>query len=277
MFVQSYEEFEKKRELSEVWFFYWSFETKTAIFNFDNPAEKFFAKHGNCSFKVLKNLKKKELPKVWFFDWPYETKTATFNFDIPAEIFSAEHGNCSFEVLKNLKKKENFQRFDFLKDLMRRKLHFSILISLSKPFSSSTVNVRSKFWRIWKKRFFKCLIFLINLMRRRLQFSILIPLPKTFSPSTVNVRSKFRRVWKKRDFSEVWFFDWSFETKTAIFNFDTPAKNFLAKHSKCSFKVPKSLKKKRLFRSLVFWLILWHEDFNFQFWYPWRNVVRQAR
>ena len=67
MFVQSSEEFDKKRELSKVWFFDWSYKTKTAILNFDVPAENFFAKHGKCSFKVPKNLQKKsELSKVVF-------------------------------------------------------------------------------------------------------------------------------------------------------------------------------------------------------------------
>ena len=151
--------------------------------------------------------KKRELSEVWFFDWSFETKTAIFNFDIPAEKFSAEHGNCSFEVLKNLKKKENFQKFDFLFDLMRRRLQLSILISLPKPFLPSTVILRSKFWRIGKKR----------------------------------------------ELSEVWFFDWSFETKTAIFNFDIPAEKLLAKHGECSFKILKSLKKIRTFRSCFFY------------------------
>ena len=86
------------------------------------------------------------------------------------------------------------------------------------------------------------------LWRHEVQFSILISLPKTFSPSTIIVPSKFWRVWKKRELSEVWFFDWSFETKTAIFIFDIPAQNSFAKHNKCSFKVPKSLKENRTFK-----------------------------
>ena len=97
-----------------------------------------------------------------------------------------------------------------------------------------------------KEENFQKFEFLIDLLRRWLQLSILISLPKTFSPSTVIVRSKFWRNWKKREVSKSWFFDWSFETKTAIFNFDIPADNFLAKHSKCSFKFPKSLKKTEL-------------------------------
>ena len=68
MFVKSSEEFEKKRELPEVWFFEGSLETKTAIFNFDIPAEKFFAKHGECSFTNLKSLKKNQkFQKLFFF------------------------------------------------------------------------------------------------------------------------------------------------------------------------------------------------------------------
>ena len=113
--------------------------------------------------------------------------------------------------------------------------------------------------------------------KQKVQFSILIALPKTFSPSTVNVRSKFWRIWKKRDFSKVWFFVWSYETKTATFNFDIPAETFFAKHGNSSFKILKNWEKKRTFRSLVFWLIFWDEDCNFQFWYPCRKKFGQAR
>ena len=35
--------------------------------------------------------------------------------------------------------------------------------------------------------------------------------------------------------------------------------------------------KKRIFKKLIFWLILWHEDCKFQFWFPLRNVFCQAR
>ena len=131
--------------------------------------------------------------------------TATFNFDIPAENFFAKHSNCSFKILKKLKKKEKFQKFDSL----------------------------------------------IDLLRRRPEFSILISLPKTFSPSTLIVCWKFWGSWKKRELSKIWHFDWSFETKTAIFNFDIPAENFLAKHSKCSLKILRKLKKKENFQKKI--------------------------
>ena len=88
----------------------------------------------NVRSKFRRIWTKKRTFRSLVFYWPFETKTAIFNFDNPVENFSCEHGNCSFEVLKNLKKKENFQKFDFLIDLMRRKLHFSILISLSENF-----------------------------------------------------------------------------------------------------------------------------------------------
>ena len=94
--------------------------------------------------------------------------------------------------------------------------------------------------------------------------------------STVNVRSKFWRLWKKRDFSKVWFFVWSYETKTAFFKFDIPAEKFFAKHGKCSFKVLKNWKKKRTSRSLNFWLNFWDEDCSFQIWYPCWKLFRQA-
>ena len=99
-----------------------------------------------------------------------------------------------------------------------------------------------------KKENFQKFDFLIHLLSRRLQFSILISLPKSFLPSTVIVRSKFWRIWEKRELSKIWFFDWSYETKTAFFNFDIPAEKILAKHSKCSFKVTKILKKKQNFQ-----------------------------
>ena len=119
--------------------------------------------------------------------------------------------------------------------------------------------------------------FFIDIMRRKLQFSILISLPKTFSSSTVNVHSKFWRLWKKRELSKVWFFDWSYETKTAIFNFDIPAEKFFAEHGNCSFKFLKNLKKERTFRSLIFRLTLWDGNCIFHFWYPGQKLFRQAQ
>ena len=95
----------KKEYFQKFDFFDWSYETKTATFNFHIPAENFFAKHGICSFKILKKLRKREFSKIWFFVWSYETKTAIFIFDIRAEKVFATHGKCSFKVLKNLKKK----------------------------------------------------------------------------------------------------------------------------------------------------------------------------
>ena len=151
--------------------------------------------------------------------------------------------------------------------LYRHRVQFSILIALPKNFPPSTVNVRSKFWRFWKKKIFQKFDVLIDLMRRRLQFSILISLPKSFSPSTVIVRSKFWRIWKKRELSKVWFFDRSSATKTAsaLFNFDVPAENFLAKHNKCSFKVPKSLKKRENFQKFDFSIDLSRRRLHFSF------------
>ena len=106
----------------------------------------------NVRSKLWRFWKKRDFSKVWYFVWSSETKTASFNFDVSADNFSAKHGKCSYRVLKILKKKEIFQKFDFLFDLTRRRLQFSILISLPKSFLPSTGNVRSKFWRIWKER-----------------------------------------------------------------------------------------------------------------------------
>ena len=218
MFVQSSEEFEQKREPSEVWFFIDLLRRRLQFSILVSLPKTFSPSTVNVRSKLRRVWKKRELSEVWFFYWSFETKTAIFNFDNPAEKFFAKHGKCSFKVLKNLIKKV-FQKFDFLIDLMKRKLQLSILISL----------------------------------------------PKTFPPSTVIVRSKFWRSWKKRQLSKVWFFDRSFETKTAIFNFDIPAQNFFAKHGKCSFKVPKNLNKKENLQKFGFLLTFWDEDCNFQF------------
>ena len=184
-----------------------------------------------------------------------------------------------FQVRKK-RKLTTFQKFFFIRNMIhwRLRVQFAFLIPLPKTFSPSTVNVRSECWKFFKKReIFQKFDFLFDLTRRRLQFSILISLPKTFLPSTVIVRSKFWRSWQKREFSKNWFFDWYFETKTAIFNFDIPAENFFAKHDECSFKNLKKLKKKRLFKKLTFWFTFWDEDCNFQFWYPCPKLFRLAR
>ena len=97
--------------------------------------------------KTYKTFKKRFLSSKWVS----EDLEYIFNFDIPAKKFLAKHGEYSFKNLKKLKKKENFQKIDFLIDLLRQRLQFSILISLPKSFSPSTVNVRSKIWRVWKK------------------------------------------------------------------------------------------------------------------------------
>ena len=152
--------------------------------------------------------------------------------------------------------------------LWRNRGQFSILIFLLKIFSPSTVNFRSEVWKFLKKEreIFQKFDFLFDLTRRRLQFSILISLPKSFSPSTGNVRSKFWRLWKEREVSKVLIFDWSFDTKTAKFNFDFLAKTFFAKHGKCSFKNLQNLKKKSEFSNVVFSLkvFLWTRRMQFQ-------------
>ena len=104
------------------------------------------------------------------------------------------------------------------------------------------------------QNFLKFVVFILKMIlwRHRVQNSILIYLSRSFSPSTVNVRSKFWRIWKKREVSKVLFFDWSYETKAAIFNFDIPAEKFFAKYGKCSFKNLKNLKKNRIFKSCFF-------------------------
>ena len=200
MFVKSSENFEKK-EIFQKFDFLFDLMRRRLQFSILISLPKSFSPGTvNVCSKFWRIWKKSELSEVWFSDWSFETKTALFNFDIPAEKFFAKHGKCSFKILKDLKKKEIFQKFCFL----------------------------------------------IDLLRRRLQFSFLISLPKNFPPSTVIVRSKFWRIWKKRDFPEVWFFDWFFETKTAIFIFDIPAEKFSAENGNCSFEVLKNLKKREL-------------------------------
>ena len=104
-------------------------------------------------FQLRNKWKLTKLSKNYFYPQHDFLKIlgTSFIFDIPAHNFSAKHGKFPFKFLKNLVNKENLQKFDFLIDLMRRKLHFSILISLPKTFSPSTINVRSKFRRVWKK------------------------------------------------------------------------------------------------------------------------------
>ena len=146
---------------------------------------------------------------------------------------------------------KTYKNLNFWIDLMGRRLQLSILITLPKTFSASTVIVRSKFWRSWKKENFQKLDFLIDLLRRRLQLSILISLPKSFSPSTVFVRSKFWRICKKRTFKRL-FFHWFSETKTAIFNFDIPAEIFLANTVNLRSKVRRVWKKQN-FQKVFFY------------------------
>ena len=177
------------------------------------------------------------------------------HFDNPEENSVATNPNflCSMsEINENL---QNFQKYIFMPNMIlwRHKVQFSFLISLHKIFSPSTVNFRSKLWRFWKKiEIFQKFDFLFDLMRRRVQFSILIYLPKSFSPSTGNVRSKFWRTRNEREVSKVLIFDWSYDTKTANFNFDFPAETFFAKHGKCSFKNLQNLKKNQNFHILFF-------------------------
>ena len=208
---------------------------------------------GNMRSKFWRNRKKRKLSKVLIFDWSCDTKTAIFNFDIPAEKFFTKHGKCSFKFLKNLKKKQNFQKFDFLIDLMRRKVHFSILVSLPKTFSPSTVNVRSKFRRVWKKReLSEVWIFYWSFETKTAIFNFDNPAEKFFAKHGKCLFKVLKKLIKKI-FQKFHFFDWPYETKTATFNFDIPAESLSAEHGNCSFEVLKILKKKWTFKSLIFW------------------------
>ena len=53
-------------------------------------------------------------------------------------------------IKKNL---QNFQKIIYILKMIlwRHRVHFSILLFLPEKFSPRTVNVRSKFWRVWKK------------------------------------------------------------------------------------------------------------------------------
>ena len=266
-------------------------------------SENSLAKHSNCSFKVLKSLKKNRTFKKSVFNSKFSFGHVECSFKKQVEIFpprfkksfSSSYVSCNTNISKIihidmriafltnrvklccLKSKTtmfqfrkkwnllNFQKFIFnLKMILwRHRVQFSILIPLPKSFSPSTVIVRSKFRRIWKKRELSEVWFFIDLLRRRLQFSILITLPKSFSPSTGNMRSKFWRNWKKRKLSKVLIFDWSCDTKTAIFNFDIPAENFFAEHGKCSFEVLKILKKKENFQKFDFLIDLMRRKLHF--------------
>ena len=206
MFVQSSEDFEKKEIFQKFDFLFDLMRRRLQLSILISLPKPFLPSTVILRSKFWRIGKNRELSEVWFFDWSFETKTAILNFDIPAEKFSAKHGKCSFKFLKKLKKSELSEVW-FFEWFLRRRLQFSILISLPKSFPPSTVIVRSKFWRIWKKKEnFQKFDVLIDLMRRKLHFSILISLPETFSPSTVKFRSKFRRVWKKQNFQKKTFF-----------------------------------------------------------------------
>ena len=232
------------------WLIFWD---EDCNFQFWYPCRKLF-RQARWMFvqKPEEFEKKSELSEIWFFDWSFETKTAIFNFDIPAEMFFAKHGKCSFKVLKNLKKR-NFQKFGFLIDLLRRRLQFSILISLPNFFSPTRWMFVQKPEEFEKKQYFQKFCFLIDILRRRLQFSILISLPKCFSPSTVNVRSNFWRIWKKKRTLRsliFWFIIWD---EDCNFQFWHPCRIFFAKHGDCLLKNLKKLKKNQNFQKLFFY------------------------
>ena len=104
-------------------------------------------------------------------------------FDKPGEnsVASSPKQLCS-----NSEKNENllnFQKFFFnLKMILwRHRVQFSILIPLPRTFSPSTVIVRSKFWRFWKKkRFFKSLIFCLILWDEDCNFQFWYPCRNLF-------------------------------------------------------------------------------------------------
>ena len=75
-----------------------------------------------------------------FFDNPGENSVATN----PKILCSKSEINKNFQ---------NFPKVIFILKtiLWRHKVQFSILISLPENLSTSTVNVRSKIWRVWKK------------------------------------------------------------------------------------------------------------------------------
>ena len=76
-----------------------------------------------------------------------------------------------------------FQKNFFIRNMIlwRHKVQLSILISLPKTFPSSTVNVRSEFWKFFKKkRFFKCFIFCLILRDEDCKFHFWYPCRKVF-------------------------------------------------------------------------------------------------
>ena len=111
--------------------------------------------------------------------------------------------------------------------LWRHWVQISILIPVPKTFSPSTVNVRSKFWRFWKKReIFQKFDCLFDLMRRKLHFSILLSLSENFlakhgkSSFKVLKSLKKNRTFKKSVFNSKFSFghvECSFKKQVKIF------------------------------------------------------------
>ena len=103
MFVPSSEEIEKKRELSKVWFFDWSYETKTAFFNFDIPAENFSLSTVNVRSKFSRIWKRNRNFENVFFtkNVPLDTQNAVLR-NI-SNIFSHGSKKVSLQVMSLLK------------------------------------------------------------------------------------------------------------------------------------------------------------------------------
>ena len=229
-------------------------------------------KSKNFMFRVRNKWELAKVSKNYFYPQidTLKTKSTIFDFDTPAQKFFAKHGKCSFKVLKNLTNKENFQKFDFLIDIMRRKLHFSILISLPKTFSPSTVNVRSKFRIVWNKnRTFKKKFLKMFFWTRRLQFW------ETGRSFSATVQKKF--LLKLCHFYYHHLEDNSYIHLECLF--ENPCENSVATNPKnlCS----KSEKNENLLnfqkKNLSSKWYSEDKEYNFQFWYPCPKIFRQAR
>ena len=214
-------------------------------------------------FQVRNKWKLAKLSKIYFnlqIDTP-KTKSTIFNFDTPAQKFFAKHGKCSFKVLKNLINKENFQNFDFLIDLVRRKLHFSILISLPKTFSPSTVNVRSKFRIVWKKTELpKKILLKMFLWTRRMQFW------ETGRRFSATVQKKF--LLKLCHFYYQHLEENSYRHLECLF--DNPGENSVATNPKILYsksEINKNFQNFRKIQSIIFIpnMILWRHKVQFSF------------
>ena len=154
--------------------------------------------------------------------------------------------------------------------LWRLRVQFSILISLPKTFSPSTVNVRSKIRRVWKKRdlkkkfYSKCSFGQLECSFKK-KVEIFPPFfEKSFSSvyftSTTNISKRTH-----------------IDTYNAFLT--TRVKTLLPQFLKIYVPSPKKMKTYKTFKKKFFSPKWYSEDleYNLQFWYSCPKLFRQSR